>query len=585
MRVLWRLMTFAWPQRWSLLLALVCGLGASLFGVAVPRLLGLTIDRALAQAGVAALVLLAGGVLGASLLRGLLSFGQTYLAEKVSQQVAYRLRNLLLDTLHRLSFAYHDRQQTGALMSRATVDVEGVRWFISMGLVRAVSLLVLVVGAVVVLVATNWRMALVVVAFAPFVAWRATVTARALREVWQRTQEGMARMTTVLQENLQGAKVVRAFASAPYEEAKFNATAQEVASLALTSTRLQASNASQMALAFGLAGGVLLLVGVGEVQAGRLTPGGVAQAFFYMGLITMPLRMVGWVVNTFTRAVASGERIFAVLDTPSPVQERPHPVHLGRARGHLRFEGVWFSYGGKPVLRGITFEARPGEVVALAGPAGSGKSTLVHLIPRFYDVSQGRITLDGIDIRDLSLESLRRNVGIVLQDTFLFSATIRENIAYGKPNATLEEVVRSAQVAQLHDFILSLPQGYDTWVGERGVTLSGGQRQRLAIARVLLLDPPVLVLDDATSSVDAETEERLQEAMERVMEGRTVIVIAHRLSTLRRADRILVLQDGRIVQEGSHDQLLVQEGPYRQLVQGQLLGDETGEKVKAHAQG
>ncbi|MFN3974093.1 MAG: ABC transporter ATP-binding protein [Dehalococcoidia bacterium] len=573
MHILWRLVLFAWPQRWSLLAASLCGLGASLFGVAVPRLLGVAVDRALAQAGLVSIMGLALGVLLASLLRGLFSFGQGYLGDKASQQVAYRLRNLLLDTLHRLSFAYHDRQQTGALMSRATVDVEGVRWFINMGLVRAVSLLVLVGGAVGVLVATNWRLALVVLAFAPFAAWRATVTARALREVWRRTQEVMGALTTHLQENLQGAKVVRAFAAAQYEESKFNATAKEVASLSVASTRLQASNASQMALAFGLATATLLLVGMGEVQAGRLTPGGVAQAFFYLGLITMPLRMVGWLVNSFTRAIASGERIFAVLDTHSPVQEREHPVRLGRARGHLRFENVGFSYGGRPVLQDISFEALPGQVIALVGPAGSGKSTLAHLVPRFYDVSHGRITLDGVDIRDLSLESLRRNVGIVLQDTFLFSASIRENIAYGRPNASLAEVVWAAQVAQLHDFILLLPQGYDTWVGERGVTLSGGQRQRLAIARVLLLDPPVLVLDDATSSVDAETEERLQRALDEVIRGRTVIVIAHRLSTLRRADRILVLQGGTIVQEGTHIELLAREGPYRQLVQGQALGE------------
>lgn len=574
MRVLWRLVLFARPQGWALVAAFLCGLGASLFGLVVPRLLGLIVDRALAQSGVASLVLLALGVLLASLFRGLFSFGQTYLGEKASQQVAYRLRNLLLDTLHRLSFAYHDRQQTGALMSRVTVDVEGVRWFIHMGLVRAATLLVLVGGAMGVLMVTNWRLGLVVLAFAPLVAWRATVTARALRWVWRRTQESMAALTTVLQENLQGAKVVRAFAAAPYEEAKFNATAQEVASLSVTSTRLQASNASQVALAFGLAMAALLAVGIGEVQAGRLTPGGIAQAFFYLGLITMPLRMVGWIVNTFTRAIASGERIFAVLDTPSPVQERPHPIRLGRARGYLRFEGVGFTYGGKPILRDISFSVQPGEVIALVGPAGSGKSTLAHLIPRFYDVTQGRITLDGIDIRDLSLESLRRNVGIVLQDTFLFSATIRENIAYGKPEASLEEVMQAARVAQLHDFILSLPQGYDTWVGERGVSLSGGQRQRLAIARALLLAPPVLVLDDATASVDAETEERLQRALEEVIRGRTVILIAHRLSTLRLANRVLVLQGGRIVQEGTHAELLAQEGLYRQLVEGQLLMEE-----------
>ncbi|MBI4233438.1 MAG: ABC transporter ATP-binding protein, partial [Chloroflexi bacterium] len=496
MRILLRLTALAWRYRSRLLAAYVCVLAATGFSLAVPRLLGSAVDQALTSGELRRLVALALAVLAASALRGLFSYGQSYLGEWISQRVAYDLRNALYDKLQHLSFAYHDRQQTGNLMSKATADVEGVRWFTNMAMLRAVQTVALVGGTAGLLLAADWRLALITLALVPFVAWRATVISGALRPLWLHVQQVTGVMTTVLQENLAGARVVRAFGAEEFEEAKFSAQAREVAERTVESSRLQASNSSQMALGFAIATVLILWFGGREVLAGRLTPGELAQFIFYLGLITMPVRMTGWIINSFSRAVSSGQRIYEVLDARSPVEDRPGARSVGRLEGHIRFEDVSFSYDTlAPVLRRISFEARPGQVVALLGAPGSGKTTIVHLIPRFYDATSGRITVDSMDVRDMTLASLRRNVGIAMQDIFLFSATIQENVAYGRPQASPQEVMQAARIAQLHDFIARLPQGYETWVGERGVTLSGGQRQRLAIARTVLLDPPILILD------------------------------------------------------------------------------------------
>ena len=307
----------------------------------------------------------------------------------------------------------------------------------------------------------------------------------------------------------------------------------------------------------------------------RLTFGELSAFILWMGLLAMPVRMIGWMLNTLTRAAAAGQRIFEVLDAESPVEERPGATPLPRATGHVRFEGVSLSYDERvPAVHDVSFEAEPGQLVAILGGPGSGKSTVVHLIPRFYDVSSGRIAVDGVDVRDVTLASLRQNVGIVLQDVFVFGATLRDNIAYGVDDASMEEEVRASKIAQLHPFVKSLPKGYDSWVGERGITLSGGQRQRLAIARTLLLDPPILILDDSTSSVDVGTEYLIQQALADVVKGRTTFVIAHRLSTVREADLILVLDRSEIVERGTHDELLARDGFYRRTYELQLRPQE-----------
>ena len=575
MRVVFRLMKYAFRHKRYLVGAYLAMLASSLSAMVIPRILGDAIDEALASGLQSRLLVLAIVIVLFSLLRGVFSFGQRYLSESLSQRSAYDLREEFFRKLQGMSFGFFDKEQTGNLMSKATQDVEAVRMFISMGMVRGLSIFVML-GAVSVLMAlTNWRLAIVSMVFVPFILWRAIAMSNVLRPTWMKVQQETGELTTVLQENLSGMKVVKAFGARSFEESKFNAKANAVANLTYSATRVFASQGSLMTFIFTAAIGAILWFGGREVAADRLTPGGLASFILYMGLLGMPIRMSGWMVNTFSRASSAGQRLFDVLDAQSPVLEKPDARPLPKAAGHVAFENVSVRYDeGRSAVRNIAFEVQPGKVVALLGGPGSGKSTIAHVIPRFYDASSGRITIDGHDVKDVTLSSLRRNVGIVMQDAFVFAASIKDNIAYGVDDVDMGQVVRAAKIAQLHDFIEGLPAGYDTWVGERGVTLSGGQRQRLAIARTILLDPPVLILDDSTSSVDMETEHRLQQALVDVIRGRTTFVIAHRLSTVRRADMILALENGEIVERGTHDQLLEHGGLYRRIYDLQLQPQE-----------
>ena len=577
MRVVFRLTKYAFRHKWYLIGAYAAMMAATLSAMVIPRIMGDAIDEALASGLQSRLLLLAGVIVLFSLLRGVFSYGQRYLSESLSERSAYDLREDFFRKLQGMSFGFFDKEQTGNLMSKATQDVDAVRMYISMGMVRGLSIFVML-GAVSVLMAlTNWRLAIVSMAFVPLILWRALAMANILRPTWMKVQEETGAMTTVLQENLSGMKVVKAFGARAFEESKFNARADAVAKLTYSATRLFASQGSLMTFIFTAATGAILWYGGREVAADRLTAGGLVSFIFYMGLLAMPVRMSGWMVNIISRASSAGQRIYDVLDAESPVTQKPDAVPLPRVAGHVAFEKVAVSYDAAgSAVRNIDFEARPGQVVALLGGPGSGKSTLAHVIPRFYDVSEGRITIDGHDVRDVTLSSLRQNVGIVMQDVFVFAASIKDNIAYGLDDVDMDEVVRAAKIAQLHDFIEGLPDGYDSWVGERGITLSGGQRQRLAIARTVLLDPPVLILDDSTSSVDMATEYKLQQALEEVIRGRTTFVIAHRLSTVRMADLILALEDGEIVERGAHDELLERNGFYRSIYDLQLRSLEHG---------
>ena len=575
MRVAFRLMKYAFRHKWYLVGAYAAMIASTLSAMVVPRILGDAIDTALASGLQSRLLLLAAVIVLVSLLRGVFSYGQRYLSECLSQRSAYDLREDFFRKLQSMSFGFFDKEQTGNLMSKATQDVEAVRMFISMGMVRGLSIFVML-GAVSVLMAvTNWRLAIVSMAFVPLILWRALALSSVLRPTWMRVQEETGALTTVLQENLSGMKVVKAFGARRFEESKFNAKADSLAQLTYSATRLFASQGSLMTFIFTAATGAILWFGGREIAADRLTAGGLASFIFLMALLGMPIRMSGWMVNTISRASSAGQRLYDVLDAESPVTEKPDAVPLPRVAGHVAFENVAVSYDeAGSAVRGIEFEVRPGQVIALLGGPGSGKSTIAHVIPRFYDVAQGRITIDGHDIRDVTLSSLRQNVGIVMQDVFVFAASMKDNIAYGLDDVDMDEVVRAAKVAQLHDFIEGLPDGYDSCVGERGLTLSGGQRQRLAIARTILLDPPVLILDDSTSSVDMATEYRLQQALDDVITGRTTFVIAHRLSTVRKADLILALDDGEIVERGTHDELLERNGFYRSIYDLQLRPQE-----------
>ena len=559
-------------------------LGATFAAMVVPWLLGTAIDSALASGVRSQLLLLAGGIIAVSLLRGLFGYGQNYLAEAVSQRAAYDLRNDFFEKLQSLSFGFHDRQQTGNLMSKATQDVEAVRFFMSMGLVRGIALVMMIVAVAAILLTTNWRLGVISMAFVPPVMWRAVVMARSLRRTWMKVQAETGEMTTVLQENLTGMRVVKAFGAREHQESRFDEKATSVADYTYTTARLFSSQGSLMTFIFTVATGAILWYGGREIVAERLSAGDLAAFILYMGILQMPVRMTGWLANTFSRAAAAGERLFEVLDAESPVKEKEGASPLHRVKGHVRFEEVSLDYDpGVPAAREISFEARPGQLVAILGSPGSGKSTVVHMIPRFYDARSGSVTIDSTDVRDVTLASLRANVGIVLQDVFVFAASLKENIAYGMEDASLEEIVRASQVAQLHEFVGGLPKGYDSLVGERGITLSGGQRQRLAIARTLLLNPPVLILDDSTSSVDVGTEYQIQQALAEVVKGRTTFVIAHRLSTVRRADLILVMDEGRIVERGTHQELLGQSGFYRRIYDLQLRPQEDDGTVRAPA--
>ncbi len=560
--------------------AYACTAGALVAYVMLPRYFGDAIDEISVafdtgdydKGAIFTIVLI---IFALSAIRGLLSFFQTYLGEALSQFVSYDIRNSFYDHVQHMSFGFHDRHHTGNLMSRVITDVENIRMFINMGLIRTPYFVALFIAVAFLLLRMDWQLGLISISFMPIVALYSARTRLQMRRIWLVVQEKMAEMSTVMLENFSGVRVIKAFASEPYEEVKFDAKNLDVTSRYIEAEKLRASSTSFMLFTFLVAMGLILFFGGRRVIAGDMSPGDLGQFIFYLQILQMPVRMTGWLVNSYARATSAGERLFEILDYESPVKEVAGAREIPRTNGRVHFDNISFGYNGdKTVLTDIELEAEPGQVIALLGAPGSGKTSMVNLIPRFYDVTAGSITLDGIDIRDATLESLRRNIGIVQQDVFLFTTSVRENIAYGRVDASDEEIKSAAKVAQLDQFIESLPDGYETQVGERGSTLSGGQRQRMSIARAVLLDPPVLILDDSTSSVDAQTEDQIRTAMTSVMENRTTFVIAHRLNTVHRADVILVLKNGEVVERGTHQQLLALDGQYREIYELQLRPQE-----------
>jgi ATP-binding cassette, subfamily B, bacterial len=579
-----RLLGFLRPYRWSLGVSVVLAVGSQAAAVVTAFLTGAALQHAVDSRDRSGLWLIAGLVLVVGLGRALFMVGRRLISGRQALGVEFDIRNALYAKLLRLSFGFYDRHQTGQLMSRATVDVQAVRFFLGYGLIFFFQHVLTIVGATAVMYFVNWRLALAATAVTPFIvilAYRySSVSHPVLREV----QQKMADVTTVAEENIVGVHVVKSFAQERNELEKFSRRSESVFDQSMLANRQRAIYVPLLGFLPLIAQAAVLLYGGRMVARGDL---GLDAFFAFNVLVIMlvfPLRMLGMWIGQAQRATAAGERIFEVMDEPEEIADLPGAIELPDGGGHVRFEAVEFAYTeGRPVLRDIDLEIAPGQNVALIGHTGAGKTTLASLVPRFYDVAKGRLIIDGADVRDVKLTSLRRSIGIVAQDPFLFSASVRDNIAFGVAGATNEEVEQAARIAQAHDFIAELPDGYDTVIGERGITLSGGQRQRLAIARALILDPRILILDDATASVDATTEARIRLGLREAMKDRTTIIIAHRLSTIALADELVVLDHGRIACRGTHDELIASSAVYRDIYEHGLLEREFAERVEARA--
>jgi ATP-binding cassette subfamily B multidrug efflux pump len=517
-----------------------------------------------------------------AILRGVFSFLQAYWAERNSQSMAFDMRNDLYAKIQRLSFSYHDRNQTGQLMIRATDDVEKVRMFIGQGLLQLVGAFTLLSGTLIIIFLTNVKLALVTLWILPVALVIFMIFGRVSQPMFTKVQQKMSRLNTILQENLAGIKVVKAFTREASEQAKFNRSVDDLMTQQIKVARLFSFMFPLVFMIANLGQATTLYAGGQQIIRGTLTLGEWQEFSLYLMYLFFPIAMFGMIITQFGQAAASARRIFEILDTKIEVTDKPQAITLPSVQGHVRFENVSFRYfgssentnGSEPVLKDVNIDAQPGQTIALLGATGSGKTSIINLLPRFYDPTNGRITIDGYDIRDVTLDSLRSQIGIVLQETTLFAGTIRDNIAFGKPEATMEEVIAAAKAAAAHNFIMEFPDGYETRVGERGATLSGGQKQRVAIARALLLNPRILILDDSTSSVDLATEAQIQEALDTLMKGRTSFVIAQRISTVMSADQILVLDKGQIVAHGGHAELLEENEIYAEIYSSQLVGDD-----------
>lgn len=582
-RVLGRLTKLALRYPWHCFLAVASALGAAVFNLVTPRLLGQAVDQAYhvldtvqVSGGASHTLLITALLIVASCaVRGTLTGLQGYLGENIAQRVGHDLRVAFFDKLQRLSFSYHDGVHSGDLIARGMLDLEGVRGFLEAGLLRVITLAMLLGVGAWRLLSVDVTLGLLALSFVPFVIWRAARMGFLLRLSWQRLQQLMSDMTLGMEENLQGVRVVRAFASQAYELAKFDRVSALTLRLSNLRITVRMGAMSLMNLSHYVSMGLVLYVGGERIAAGTMTVGTLTEFLTFITILNLPVRQVGMVVNSSARATGAGGRLFEVLDAEPAVRNAPDALPLnienemeeGTEHGLVRFEHVDFRYPGsnRNALIDINLELRPGEILGIVGPPGSGKSTLVHLIPRFYDVSAGRITIDGRDIRGLTLESLRDHVALVQQETFLFDTTVHNNVAYAEPWTEEENVVDAATTAQIHEHVAQLAQGYDTRVGERGVALSGGQRQRMSIARALVADPAILVLDDSTAAVDAATEQLVRAELQRAVRDKATIIIAHRLSSLMHADEIVVLDQGRIVERGTHAQLVSAGGEYAAL--------------------
>ena len=556
-------------RRWHLLaFIIVCTALTTYINVYIPQLGGQAIRNILEIGDFNTLLWLVIQIIGFTGVLSALSFILRYVNGYFSQKVVYEIRNDAFRSIQRQSLGFFDRMDTGQLMSRATTDAERIGRFLGFQFRMLVETSFLLVGVIASMVMSDWKLTIASFSVISLVLLNFTLFGKKIRPVISRSREYFAKLTSVLWENISGIRIVRAFAMENYEIEKFQKPNNAYYETMIKAAVLRATFLPLTGLIGGFVTAIVFWLGGIHVIEGRIGIDTLYVFSSYVSMLMRPMGMIGMIWTGYQRMVAAGERVFQIIEAEPEVKDKPNAIELKNVKGHIKFENVYFGYDkDKPILKNINLEIRPGETVALLGPTGSGKSTIIRLLMRFYDCTSGRILIDGRDIRDIKITSLRRHIGIVSQEIFLFNRTIRENIAFGKPNASMDEIIKVAKIAQAHEFITKLPNEYETIISERGINLSGGQRQRIAIARALLIDPKILILDDSTSSVDVDTEYEIQKAISALLRNRSAIVITQRISTIRNADKIIVMDNGEIIEEGNHEYLMAKKGAYYRLYQ------------------
>ncbi|MEV5028166.1 ABC transporter ATP-binding protein [Paenibacillus sp. LPE1-1-1.1] len=571
MKTLLRLMIYVRPNAKWVFIAITIMILATIFDLVAPWILGQIFDEGISKRNMSVVIGLTLALAGIQALKSIGMFVQGYSQELVGQNVVFKLRKELYEHLQRLSFSYFDRAQTGQLMSRMTGDIEAVKNFVGFGAMNLFTGMLTFLGTTIFMMTMQWKVTVISLITIPFILYVLFRFNHRVGPAWSNIREQMGRLTTTLQENISGIRVVKSFATESVEQRKFAKRNEQNFDTNMDRAKLEAKAFPLMGLYGGLTFVMMIWIGAIFVVRGEMSLGTFMAFQWYTWGIIWPLNMLGWQINIFQQAIKAAPRVFEVLDTPVDIENPEEGIDTANMSGNVVFDRVTFHFADqdvskeKPILDQVSFRVKQGEVIGVLGATGSGKSSLIGLLSRFYDVTDGSVQIDGIDVREYELNGLRRSIGIVPQETFLFSASIRDNIAYGYPEATQEQIEDAARKSQIHTFIESMPNGYDTRIGERGVGLSGGQRQRVALARAILMDPPILVLDEATASVDTATESAIHEALLEVMKGRTTFIIAQRLSSIQHADRIIVLENGRLTEEGTHKELNEGSGFFRQL--------------------
>jgi ATP-binding cassette subfamily B multidrug efflux pump len=583
-----QLKSFYWPERKLLFASIFCLMATTALGLVYPNLLRYLIDEVISKRKFNLVPMLSLLVVVVVSIKGMFQFLQGFTGGRLGNKVAHRLRNALYQKLQYLSFQYYDQARTGDLMSRLTADLEAIRQFIGFGFVQILNVFLMLIFGMAMMFSINWQLTLITMVTMPFLAFTAIRFEGKIHPAFRMVRQSMSTMTTAVQENITGVRTVKSFAREPHEVDKFSLRNNDYKTTNITTSGIWAKYFPVMEILANLSVVILLGSGGYMVIQDKMTLGELVAFFSLIWYIIGPMWGLGFHINNFTQSKASGEKILEILHQYVHVKDQPDSVELSvsNVKGHVTFDHVTFAYPDKqPSLFDFAVDAPAGSVIGLLGGTGSGKSTVISLLMRAYNVKEGRILLDGVDVRNIKVGSLRQQIATVFQETFLFSSNIRNNIAYGRKNISMDEIIRAAKLAKAHDFIMELPEGYNTVVGERGLGLSGGQKQRIAIARALIKDPKILILDDATSAVDMETEQEIQAGFKEVMQGRTTFIIAHRISSLKHADEIIVLDRGRIVQRGKHQELIKQQGPYLETYNIQYSDQPGKDQFQPQAEG